>query len=201
MGSRRAHSRNSSDGGSHSGGSAGCAAGTTSVIRSDFRDRSTLLVWDADSGRSFNPDWDGDASVVRRAQPMFNCRVLLGPAAKAYTASSGIGWDFTFSANAVPVPTIMARATIQPAIIFMTQSSWAATLGSSLAKSCDRPDRNALCTFGSRLTLDPGMGELIGGSVDAPVDGQRLRLPRHASKHLSTSPAHYSKVDLLAAIA
>jgi hypothetical protein len=39
----------------------------------------------------------------------------------------------------------MASATTQPANIFMAQSSWAATLGSSLAKSCDRHHKAVVC--------------------------------------------------------
>jgi hypothetical protein len=50
-----------------------------------------------------------------------------------HLSSVNIRCGFTLSAIAVPDPAIMASTTIQPAIIFMAQSSWAATLAPSLA--------------------------------------------------------------------
>jgi hypothetical protein len=59
-----------------------------------------------------------------------------------HLSSDNVRCGFTLSAIAVPVPAIMASATTQPVNIFMAPSSWAATLASSLAKSCDRHHQN-----------------------------------------------------------
>jgi hypothetical protein len=125
-------------------------AGTTTVIRSAFRDRSTL-AWDDSSGCSTTiPDSEGDVTVVRCAGLCLIAGISGQQLRPTHVSSVNVGCDFTFSAIAVPVPTIMASATTQPAIIFMAQSSWAATLESSLAKSCDRDHKNALYTTGER---------------------------------------------------
>jgi hypothetical protein len=75
---------------------------------------------------------------VRRARTCFVTGRSGQQLRPTHRSSDNVCCGFRLSAIAVPVPAIMASATSQPANIFMAQSSWAATLGSSLAKSCDR---------------------------------------------------------------
>jgi hypothetical protein len=49
------------NGASHPGGSSALITGATGVIRSPFRDRSTLLACDTNSDWAMSPDWDGAA--------------------------------------------------------------------------------------------------------------------------------------------
>jgi hypothetical protein len=102
------------------------------VIRSAFRDRSTPLAWDGKSGCSISSDWEGDVTVVRCAGLCLPAGLSGQQLRPTHHFSADVRCDFTFSAIAVPVPAIMASTTTKPAIIFMAQSSWAATLHSFL---------------------------------------------------------------------
>src|SRR5271166_3516039 len=124
------------NGGSHPGGSTAAVAGIPTLIRSAFRDRSTRLAWETSSGWPMRPDWDDAA--VRCADPCFGAGLSGQQPRPTHPFSANVRCGFTLSAIAVPVPAIMANATTQPAIIFMAQSSWAATLRPFLAASCDR---------------------------------------------------------------
>jgi hypothetical protein len=64
-------------GGSHPGGSAALIAGATGVIKSPFRDRSTLLACDTNSDWAMSPDWDGAA---RGDIMQFIARIITGTA-------------------------------------------------------------------------------------------------------------------------
>jgi hypothetical protein len=130
------------NGGSHSGGSRASPAGTTIVIRSAFRDRSSLLAWDANPVCPPSPGWTGDVRCAdlrfvaglsgQQPRPIHRSSADV---CRGFAFSGSRSSSFAFNAIAVPVPAIMASATTQPAIIFMTWSSQAATLSPPSSKA------------------------------------------------------------------
>jgi hypothetical protein len=110
-------------------------AGTKLLMRSALPDRSTPVASDDKAG-SIGPDREGDVTVVRSAGLCFVAGLAGQQPRPTHRSSADVLWmgrDLTFSAIAVPDPAIRPIAITQASIIFMAQSSWAATMGPTVA--------------------------------------------------------------------